>query len=231
MRYLGGKQRIAKQIGAYLQNQIGNRPYWEPFVGGASVLCQIDAPHRLASDANDALIDMWQALAAGWEPPDTVTEDDYLTTRALGPEAGPIYAFTAIGCSFGGKWWGGYARGGDGRNYAMNAKNSLKKKMKQLGGVVWRHGPYWTPPMLPSPVAIYCDPPYAGMTGYADMAVFDHIKFWEWVRARSREGHIVIVSEYDAPEDFDCVLEIPTKTDLHGIGRSGRVERLFRYAG
>jgi hypothetical protein len=36
----------------------------------------------------------------------------------------------------------------------------------------------------------------------------------------------VFVSEYTAPEDFECVLEIDVELDMN---REKRVERLFKY--
>ena len=44
---------------------------------------------------------------------------------------------------------------------------------------------------------VYCDPPYAGTTGYG--REFDNEAFWQWCRTRDFP---VYVSEYRAPEDF-----------------------------
>ena len=41
-------------------------------------------------------------------------------------------SFVGFGCSFAGKWFGGYARSNDKRNYAKMAKNSLNKKIINL---------------------------------------------------------------------------------------------------
>ena len=49
---------------------------------------------------------------------------------------------------------------------------------------------------------VYCDPPYAGTSGYG--CEFDHDAFWEWVRTRT---YPVYVSEYRAPDDFIPVWE------------------------
>lgn len=39
-------------------------------------------------------------------------------------------------------------------------------------------------------------------------------------------------SEYTAPEDFECVLEIQTKTDVHCVNIDNkRVENLWKYKG
>ncbi len=77
---------------------------------------------------------------------------------------------------------------------------------------------------------VYLDPPYANTTGYGATGSFDSGQFWSIVRKVSEE-HDVYVSEYTAPPDFKCVLEISTKTDLrskNGVGEP-RIERLFKY--
>ena len=45
------------------------------------------------------------------------------------------------------------------------------------------------------------------------------------------KNNTVIISEYEAPYDFECIKEINTKTDIrNGDGKKeNRVERLFRY--
>lgn len=228
MRYFGSKQRIARKLAAFMQPEITRRgAYAEPFVGGAAVLSQIHAPLRQANDINEHLIAMWRALMAGWNPPTRLSESEYTSARNL-PIGDPLVAFAGFGCSFGGKWFGGYARSGT-RNYAMNARNSCLKKKKGLKGVEWHSGDYRQFHIYEGAV-IYCDPPYAGTTQFSAAPAFDWLSFWDYVREAEKEGFCCFVSEYSAPPDFDCVLEISTKTDMHGAGRAGRVERLFRYA-
>ena len=55
---------------------------------------------------------------------------------------------------------------------------------------------------------IYCDPPYISSkkTWPLNYKGFDHAKFWQWVRKMSRKN-IVIVSEYEAPDDFKVIWE------------------------
>lgn len=37
----------------------------------------------------------------------------------------------------------------------------------------------------------------------------------------------MFVSEYSAPDYAECIWEKSVKTDMHGKGREGRVEKLF----
>jgi D12 class N6 adenine-specific DNA methyltransferase len=41
VQYFGGKSRVASAIASYLESVRDNRPYLEPFVGGASVMCRM----------------------------------------------------------------------------------------------------------------------------------------------------------------------------------------------
>lgn len=227
MQYLGGKSRTRDRIAGYL-NHIRNpdQPYWEPFVGAGWVLEKIKGGPRFASDINPYLVAMWQALQADWRPPGVVTEVLYQAAhKGLCDPA--LTSFIGFGCSFGGKWFAGYARG---NTSALSSKNSLLQK---LGGV--RTASFFvadfltTPPPAPN-CLIYCDPPYLGTESYEGAPPFDHSRFWKRVRQLERQGHTVIVSEYQAPKGFSIMLEMPIKTEMRttASGRELRIERLFR---
>lgn len=223
MRYLGGKSRIANKIGTYLESVREGREYLEPFVGAAWVLQEMSGK-RTASDSNSALITMWKALQEGWVPPENITENMYASYKEAQNPTDPLTAFIGIGCSFGGKWFGGYARSAE-RNYCTNARNSLLRQLPKIKDVLFKDRDYrnW----IPYNCLVYCDPPYQGTTGYKDK--FDHEVFWSTMREWSK-NNTVIISEYKAPEDFECVLEIPTKTDMRVAGKQeSRIEKLFQY--
>lgn len=76
---------------------------------------------------------------------------------------------------------------------------------------------------------IYCDPPYQGTTQYGAVNSFNWEKFWDWCRSQSMAGNKIFVSEYKAPDDFDCVLEIETKLDVRTKDgkQPTRTERIF----
>lgn len=194
-------------------------------------MCRVKHPNRCGSDANLALINMWKHVQNGWKPPISVTEQEYRALKAVNDPYDPRTAFAAFACSHSGKWFGGYARGGLGRNYAKEGAASIAVKAPGILGVTFSCSDYsaYTPPSRST--LIYCDPPYAGTTGYGCTGMFDGNKFWEWCRERSAEGHKVVVSEYAAPSDFVSVWRKSTKTDMHGSGRNGRTEHLFVHRG
>jgi DNA adenine methylase len=231
MQHLGGKFRIVKPLAAVLQLFVDQRgSYVEPFVGGASVIAKIKAPERIASDANRALITMWSSACRGWVPPSEVSEATFAQHKANPDPSDPMTAFCGFGCSFGAKWFGGFARNSRGSNYAASSARSIARKVVTLTGVQWHAGDYRDVP-TPAGSVIYCDPPYEGTTGYSGVkGGFDHTAFWQWCREKTRSRHLVFVSEYAAPSDFLCIWSIEAKTDLRTRGgREPRVEKLFMY--
>ena len=232
MHYFGGKARISKRLVAFIQPYCTNASmYWEPFCGACWVLHRIEHPRKIASDLNESLILMWQALQHGWKPPRTVSEEEYVALRRS--PSSPLKAFVGFGCSFAGRWFEGYARGGEGRNYATSAANSLETKLAGCRNVQFIHGDYAQlyKQLNPEGAVIYCDPPYQGTKECRAVGHFDSTLFWNYMRDWSKANR-VFVSEYAAPEDFVSVWEHATKTEIRGAcGRLTRVEKLFRYQG
>lgn len=236
MKYMGSKARHAKEIlPIILAGRSEGQWYVEPFVGGANVIDKVDG-NRIGSDFNPYVVALWQAVSDGWVPPDVVTEDEYAAmnkARLVDPET----AYAAFTLSFGGKFFGGYRRDVAGtkgcienmQTQSRRAKASLMKQAASLRGVQFHHCSYDKLEIPPQSI-IYCDPPYAGTTGYATGA-FDHNKFWQWCRHKVAEGHKVYVSEYTAPDDWLCVWEKQVNNTLtKDTGSKKGIERLFTYA-
>lgn len=231
MRYLGGKSKIRKEIAKIINSELCNtESYFEPFVGGGWILQEITCKNRIASDGNKALITMYKELQKGWMPPDFVSESDYVKYKNTQDESDPMTAFVGFGCSFAGKWFGGYARS-EGKNcYAKTSKNSLMKQLPLIKDVRFIYGMYED--YEPINHVIYCDPPYADTTQYGAFKGFDSDRFWENMREWSKRN-TVFVSEYKAPKDFVCVLEIKSQMGMTtGEGEGERIkrnERLFMH--
>lgn len=171
---------------------------------------------------------MYSAIQGGMELPDELSEEEYLHIRNNKDENKALTGFVGFGCSFAGKWFGGYARNRDNHNYCKGSKNSLMDKMSTMQDVkfVWRD--YKT--LNPNGLLIYCDPPYKGTTKYTGTPEFSSEDFWNKMREWSINNDVYI-SEYSAPDDFECVLEIPTRTNIRDKsgGVSERVDKLFTY--
>ena len=78
--------------------------------------------------------------------------------------------------------------------------------------------------VIPDNAVVYCDIPYTGTSKYGKQS-FNHDDFWKWVREQTVP---VFVSEYVAPDDFECILEIEHISTLSSTNNSKRVvEKLF----
>lgn len=227
MQYMGSKNRISKELlPIMLKHKKENQTYVEPFVGGANMIDKIEGK-RIGNDFNSYLISLWIALQNGWIPPVSLTKEEYYEIKLNKEEHQPeLVAFVGFICSFGAKWFGGYAQNKKGTNYAEVGSRVLRKQIKLLKDVTFINSSYLDLD-IPDNSFIYCDPPYANTTSYKDK--FDHEEFWQWCREKTKEGHTVLISEYSAPDDFECLFEKKVKTVLDKNKQDKtRTERLFK---
>ncbi len=194
---MGGKTRIAKQIAAVIdEHRQPGQLVWDEFCGGLSVSVALSKKGPvLASDACVPLIALYKAVQEGWDPPTEVSRETYMAAKLL-PDSDPMKAFCGFGCSFAGKWFGGYAkctRPDRIKGYAAGTRKSLLST-KFVGSIKQIDFLEFIPE--PTNCIIYCDPPYAGTTGYDSSDKFDYCKFVRRVEQWS-EFTDVFVSEYD----------------------------------
>lgn len=182
---------------------------------------------RIASDLNSDLISLFRALQIGWKSPQTITKEHYEFVKENQNYMAPYYrAFVGIGCSFAGKWWGGFASG-EGRDFANECYRGLIAQKPLIDSVSFTSCSYadWNPYNM----LIYCDPPYADTTPYAATVEFDSEAFWDIMKKWSRQENTIFVSEYSAPPDLtECVYTWETKTTLvHKGSGLPRIDKLF----
>lgn len=228
---MGSKARIAKHIlPIILKDRKPDQWYVEPFVGGANAIDKV-AGNRIGADSNKYLIAMLQhcEVQLSHDLPSRIYEEDYNHVK----NNKDLYSDFVVGhigfnASFGGKWFGGYARPRKLSGYDRDlicGKNSLIKKMNAVRGVKFIHSNYQDLEIPPNSI-IYCDPPYEGTTGYKDK--FNHAEFWQWCRDKAKEGHQVFISEYNAPDDFICVWQQELNVSVAKNGKHKRaIEKLF----
>jgi len=226
---MGSKNRIAKHILPIMLEHRKEGQYWvEPFVGGANMIDKVEGL-RIGNDSHVYLIALLKALQNGWIPPTQVTKEYYYEIKSNPDSYKPeVVGFVGFLCSFGGKWWGGYAKNTKGDNYAERGSRVLSKQAIKLNGISFCSCSYHGL-IIPKNSLIYCDPPYEGVTGYKGK--FDHMLFWQWCRDKSNEGHTVFISEYNAPEDFTCLKVVQHKTILDKNSQYKRIEKLFTLNG
>lgn len=229
MVYMGSKRRFVKDLLPIMLSCRKEGQYWvEPFVGGANMIQHVNG-NRIGSDVHEYLIALLSAVRDGWEPPTDVSEEMHKDVRINKQNYSPeLVGFVGYCCSFGGKWFRGYARNKRGENFALNGHNNLLKQAPFLKGIDFRCCSYQDL-VIPPNSLIYCDPPYEGFTGYRDK--FNHPIFWQWCRDKVNEGHTVFVSENKAPDDFICIKEVQRKTHLNNNNSPSvsSMERLFAY--
>lgn len=217
---------MAKYIVPFLEGvRKEKQPYLEPFVGGANIVSQMSG-NRTACDFNEYLIEMYRRVQCGYTLPDELSEEQYKHIKESKDDDKCLAGFVGFGCSFAGKWFGGYARNKTNHNYCKAAKNSLLKKMSKMQDFRFEWRDYKT--LHPVGMLIYCDPPYKNTTKYTGVPDFNNDEFWDVMREWSKENDVYI-SEYQAPDDFLCVLDMPTKTNIRDATGEvcERVEKLF----
>lgn len=231
MRYFGGKTRTCKDIVKIINEyKEDGQAFLSPFVGGGWVEQYIEG-EKILCDKHDYLIEMYKALQDGWLPPTELSREEYIHIKDNQDEQPHLTGFVGFGCSFAGKWFGGYAKDKTGRNYCLNAYNSIQKKIENglLENSKFICCDYRD--LKPRDMTIYCDPPYKGTTQYdkAIVGEFNHDEFWDVMREWSK-SNTVLISEYEAPEDFEVVWQKQTKLDIRDKNneKQNRVEKLFK---
>lgn len=197
------------------------------FCGSCAVESKVQGFSRMIlNDRHEYLIALLRAVQRGYTPPGRVSPELYAYLRDHKDEAPALTGFVGFGCSFGGKWFGGYARNATGTNYADQSRRSLLKDMATLQNAEFVCGDYRSVP-IPAGAVIYADPPYNGTTGYGD--TFDTPAFWACMRFLADLGHPVFVSEESGPEDVAVVWEKPfTRTlDRNKQNQFIATERLY----
>lgn len=218
MQYFGGKVRIVKELALFLNNQLKEeQPFIDLFCGSCNVISKIDNNRlRIANDKHYYLIEMWKALQNGWEMPNEITEKEYQYIKNNKDEKPYLTGFVGFGCSFSGKWFGGFCRNNTNRNYCLNAKNSNLKLLPNLQDVIFYNEDYRNT-NIPIGSLVYCDIPYKDTTQYCkdEVGEFNHDEFYQWVRENSNKYEIY-VSEYkeNVPEDFEIVWEKKSRKDI-----------------
>ena len=234
-RYHGGKQRIGKEIAKIISEKVEKMDgeingYCEPFCGMLGVYQHIpkyfeknDITYK-AGDANESVIKMWQAVQTGWVPPNSCSEEKYIrlqNDRASSAEK----CYVGHQFSFGGGYFMGYVGKYKGAQTTFKTiPNKICKIARDLQNVEFTAGTYNQFSDLENYI-IYCDPPYANTRcKYADK--FDNEEFWNWVREMS-ETNVIFVSEYSAPDDFECIFENTKKLKTSAKRIPSGFEKLY----
>ena len=237
MKYMGGKNRISKEIlPIVLKDRKSNQWYVEPFVGGCNMIDKV-TDNRIGSDKNRYVIAMWKGLQENRLRPTDIPKELYDRARTEYNNGTNIefddFMIGWIGWmgSFNGRFFdGGYSGKASGRNYVDEQIRNTEKQIESIKGVDFYTCSY-DELEIPRLSIIYCDIPYKDTKQYVTSKSFDHEKFWEWCRRMTLRGYKVFVSEYQAPDDFVCVWSKEVTNSLNTTKTYKSIEKLFVYKG
>ena len=236
MKYVGSKNKIAKDILPIIQSYIDNplcQGYIEPFVGGANMIDKVKCKHKYGFDIHKYLIALLnQAKEDCSVFPNTIDKSTYLDVKS-DPIKYEDWFVGLVGfcASYNGKWFDGFANGvktkiGTIRNYTDEAIRNLIKQSPNLKDIIFHCRDFRTVKSdKVKSYVIYCDIPYKGTTKYKTED-FPYDEFYDWCREMSKDN-IVLISEYNMPDDFECIWSKEVKCTLDKSSRSDKVEKLF----
>lgn len=174
--------------------------YVEPFVGSFNTM-KLATGRRIAADIDPYVTALYRAVIFdGWDPPEIISYEEYIEIKNNKDKFPPeLVAFVGYGCSFGGKFFAGFARSSLTANFAIAAKGSLLQKAALIDpNNLTIITTSFDNLDIPDCSTVYCDPPYKDTTWKYK---FNHEQFWEWAREHSQRT-TMFISECSAPDDF-----------------------------
>ena len=233
MKYMGSKARFAKDIlPIILKERTENQYYVEPFVGGCNIIDKVKG-NRIASDSNKYLIALWKGLQQDRELIMEIPKELYDKARSQYNEREnhnfDDFTIGWIGFmgSFNGRFYGGgYSGKHKNRDYVNEQIRNTLKQLEAIKDIDFNSCNY-DQLEIPNGSIVYCDIPYQGTKEYDTKDKFNHAKFWQWCREKS-QNNTVFVSEYNAPNDFECVWQKEVNVSIRPTKTLQQTEKLFR---
>lgn len=239
MKYMGSKSRFKKDLIPIIESYIDENTtcYIEPFVGGANVIDSVKFNRKIGYDKHRQLIALLNAIKNGYEPPEKISVEHYNEVKESYRSQDNKYEeyyYGAIGflgafrgLFFDSQGCADYISQGRVRNNYVESRKNILKQRQSFKNVEFICSDYKNID-IPDNSLVYCDPPYQNTSqkGYADKDSFDYTYFWDWIRELSKRC-VVLVSEYNAPDDFVCIWKKEVSTNLAVQKRKKDVEKLF----
>lgn len=211
------------------------------FCGGANIVDKVECENRIASDYNEDLIALLKYAQSDNDltiaPSECTFEhySDVRSNRTTGKYSQEYVALIGYCASYGGRYYdGGFARNSrdDDRNSSTvkyrNNLNNLKEQAPNLKGIEFSCRDYKDYLNMGIKNALfYLDPPYKGTKQYSKQNI-DYEEFYDFCRKLSKDN-IVVISEYNMPDDFTCIWEKERKVLQKSDRVTGEkaVEKLF----
>lgn len=236
MTYFGSKARLVKDIcpiiNSYIkENNIKN--FYDVFCGSANLTDKIECENIYASDLSPTLIalhiqaqkDFSQIPTSQTREKFNLARDEYkiilknLSNKKILEDyqnliSMPLYEMGAYEwyCTFSARGFsGGYGVEARGRDLFQERRKNHEKQAKEekYQKINFSQGSY-TDIKIPPNSLIYCDSPYKGTKPYQINPHFNHAKYYEWLKEKSKTNPIFISEEW-MPEDFNSIWEKEAK--------------------
>lgn len=162
--------------------------------------------------------------------PQNITKEEYDLVKN-NRENYPDWYVGLIGfcASFGSKYFGGFAGHykRNGRDRTSEMIRNIIKQAPNLQNIEFNCSNF-EDIIVPKGSVIYCDPPYKGTTKYKTEQ-FPYERFYSWCKEQAKDN-IVLISEYNMPDDFECIWEQEITITLDANRKNGtkRIEKLFK---
>ena len=111
------------------------------------------------------------------------------------------------------------------RGIAQNIQSIERLQELNIGGRVLLSNLSYEQVLIENESVIYCDPPYINTCSYLD--VFNHEKFYQWLRDCREKNQQVFISEYHMPDDFFEVYYKEKRCVFNDQKVSKKLEKLF----
>ena len=231
MSYQGGKSKNSDHILRVLNNKLfGGWDYIELFCGNCHILRRVvNKKSYTASDNSPLLICLLKGIQQKTPIPH-ISREEYSVLK----KSDEVTVKRAVACytyAFNGKAFGGYVntytrKSGRVDDIPESRRNYYRQLQRNDQFMTTAFGCFDYKTMKPRKhQIIYLDPPYANTTSYGK--AFDSNELWEVVRRWSKIT-VILVSEYEAPDDFECIASQEKRCCLAGGDKqTTRIEKLF----
>ena len=225
IKWSGSKRLLASRIISFFPKQFGN--YFEPFLGGGSILLELAPQTAICCDINESLIDFWNRLkdnptqlAKEYEENWLLLQQDWkhflrIRERYNQFHSGSDLLFLSRTCVNGLIRYNKAGEFNNSLHYSRpgvnpeRLKKTLIKESEKIQRYKFLSGDYRQ--ILPDIRAgdlIYLDPPYAN-TKSMYYGKIDYEELWDFVRKAKALGAFVALSFDGTTEKRDYSVDIP----------------------
>lgn len=225
IKWSGSKRLLAEEIISYFPKEINT--YYEPFLGGGSILLTLKPHKAVCIDINESLIDFWnklknqpEFLAAYYEKTWNDLQNDYLTFNRIRDKynesfQGEDLLFLSRTCVNGlirynqsGEFNNSLHYSRKGINPKTLSKNLLDTSI-YLKDYTFKYGDYYQIlETVSSGDFVYMDPPYYN-TKSMYYGKIDYERFWNFMRELNKKG-VKYAFSFDGTSDKrDYLIEVP----------------------